>query len=876
MTNVNNFDAENRSVVNQALDPICPGNSGANADSIRVFKNHFLSELNFGQGITLDQATDSNLHKALARAVRRYMLHRWNTTQEAHIPSSLGGTPEGDTRIVAYLSAEYLLGRQLNNAILSTGLEETIRGAFKELGLDYEHVTEQEIEPGLGNGGLGRLAACFIDSLATLSIPAVGYGIRYEYGIFRQAFINGEQVEYSDNWLDEGDPWEITRPELFQYVNFGGSVETYTDSDGRERKRWIPGWTVRGIPNDWMVPGYKTDNVNTLRLWSAKAIDTFSLKSFNVGDYTNAASEQVKAENISKVLYPEDSTPQGKELRLQQQYFFVAASIKDLLQNRFGRVEVTHDNPSGLPKDADLSRIPELVTFQLNDTHPVIGIPELTRILVDECGWEFEPAFRLVQKTFNYTCHTLLPEALEEWSAELIGSLLPRHLEIIKQINDLWLSELRAHVKEDGARITPAQAENMSIIAGGPYSGAESVRMAFLATVGGTMVNGVAELHSQLLKDVTLKDFSDYNPAKFTNVTNGVTPRRFIRLADPALSALISDSIGHGWLNDLSRLSELEKFVSDDAFLDEILSIKQNNKVRLANLLKTRDGIDLQVDTMFDIMVKRLHEYKRQTLKILHVISIYAGVKNGRINPADLQPRTVIFGAKAAPGYRMAKEIIHLINNVGKKVRETPELKGILDVQFPANYNVTLAQTLIPAANLSEQISLAGKEASGTGNMKFMHTGALTVGTLDGANVEIQRLAGEENFYLFGMQVSDVDALLAQGYSPYSFYESNQNLKDAIDLISAGEFSDGDGSVFSNLVHDLLNNDRFMALADFESYVNIQNTIEAEYKDSKLWAKKSLLNIARSGYFSSDRSIQDYLDRVWHSHPVKVNVSSQF
>lgn len=859
------------SVRNEGYNPVCPGSSSATSNSVETFTHHFLAELRFGKGSDMDRASDNDFYFALARSVRRYMVMRWDATIDAMKPVSEGGAPAGDTRVVAYLSAEYLLGGQLKNAILSTGLEETIRKSFTELGLDYEKIVELEVEPGLGNGGLGRLAACFIDSLATLSIPAFGYGIRYEYGIFRQGFQNGEQVEFADRWLEFDDPWEISRPEDFQVVSFGGYVENYTDADGRARRRWIPGWQVRAVPNDWMVPGYKTANVNTLRLWSSRAIDTFALSAFNAGEYALAAQEQVRAENITKVLYPEDSTPQGRELRLQQQYFFVAASIRDLLQNRFGRVPITPENPSGIPWEADLARIPELITFQLNDTHPVIGIPELIRILVDERGWEFSDAFEIAKKTFNYTCHTLLPEALEVWPADLMDNLLPRHMQIIHEINDAWLAELREHLKSESPRINNSQLHNLAIVANGAYSGADAVRMAHLATVGSTKVNGVAELHSELLKEQTLKDFSDYAPEKFTNVTNGVTPRRFIRLADPNLSALINETIGHGWLNDMERLHELEKFQDDTSFLNRLLEIKQGNKVRLANLLVRRDGINLNVDTMFDVMVKRLHEYKRQTLKILHVIALYAKVKYGKINPNDIYPRTVIFGAKAAPGYKMAKEIIKLINAVGAKVRELPELQGRLDVQFPANYNVSLAQTLIPAANVSEQISLAGKEASGTGNMKFMHTGALTCGTLDGANVEISRLAGEDNFFLFGMKEPEAHTLEREGYSPYSFYEQNEELKDAIDLISSGEFSGGDGSVFASLVHDLLNNDRFMALADFASYMDIQRRIEDEYRNPHLWAKKSLLNIARSGFFSSDRSIQDYLDRIWHSKPLYVS-----
>jgi starch phosphorylase len=850
-------------VVNQSFDPILPVDETPTEEAIDVFTHHFLSELRFGQGLDLDRASLNDFHRSLARTVRNYLIKRWDATLDAMRPTTNGGTTAGNTRVVAYLSAEFLLGRQLGNALLSTRLCEISRVALERLGLDYDAIVECEVEPGLGNGGLGRLAACYIDSLATLSIPAIGYGIRYEYGIFTQKFENNRQVEYPDTWLEYGNPWEIQHPDRFQIVSFGGHVEGYTDSYGRERRRWVPSWQVHAIPNDWLVPGYQTNNVNTLRLWSSRAANSFSLVNFNAGDYTAAVSNQIKSETISKVLYPEDSTQQGKELRLEQQYFFVAASIKDLLQNRFGRVEITEENQTGIPLDADLARIPELICFQLNDTHPVIGIPELLRILIDERGWEFEPAFELVQKTFNYTCHTLLPEALEVWSGELMRSLLPRHMELIEQINYYHLER----VKSAGAN-----AENMAIVS--DNYGSSSVHMAHLAVVGSTKVNGVAQLHSQLLKDKTLKDFSDYQPEKFTNVTNGITPRRFIKISNPRLAKLIDKHIEGEWINDLNRLHELEHLVDNEEFLNDLREVKRQNKLELVDLLKVRDGVELNPDTIFDVMVKRLHEYKRQSLKILHAIALYAGVKNGTINPAEIYPRTIIFGAKAAPGYKMAKEIICLINSVAEKINAVPELNGRLRIAFCANYNVTLASKLIPAADLSEQISLAGKEASGTGNMKFMQSGGLTVGTLDGANVEILNLVGEDNFYLFGMKEPEVEELFANGYSPYSFYEENSILKSAIDLISSGEFSNGDGSVFAGIVNNLLNEDTFATLADFQSYWDIQKVIEREHSDERLWAKKSLVNIARSGYFSSDRSIRDYLDNIWHSAPLSVNAQS--
>ncbi|MDR1447497.1 MAG: glycogen/starch/alpha-glucan phosphorylase [Candidatus Ancillula sp.] len=864
----------NYNVSNQAFDPISPINAEPTDELVSVFTHHFLSELRFGQGTDLDRGSLYDFYHALVRTVRNYLIKRWDATFDAMKSTSNGGTTAGDTRVVAYLSAEFLLGKQLDNALLSTGLCQISRTAIEQLGLDYDAIVECEVEPGLGNGGLGRLAACYIDSLATLSIPAIGYGIRYEYGIFTQKFEENKQVEYPDKWLEFGNNWEISHPERFQIVSFGGHVEGYTDADGRDRRRWAPSWQVHAVPNDWLVPGYQTDNVNTLRLWSSKATNSFSLVNFNVGDYTAAVTNQIKAENISKVLYPEDSTQQGKELRLEQQYFFVAASIKDLLQNRFGSVEKTEDNPTGIPLDADLSRIPELITFQLNDTHPVIGIPELLRILVDERGWEFEPAFEIVRRTFNYTCHTLLPEALEVWSADLMWSLLPRHMELIEQINNWYLANVRAVGRNpEDTRITEEQAEEMSIITGEDFH-ANAVHMAHLAVVGSSKVNGVAELHSQLLKDKTLKNFSDYEPEKFTNVTNGITPRRFIKISNPRLTNLIDEHIDGEWINNLHRLSELERLADNEYFLNRLSDVKYQNKLELIELLKARDGIELNPDAIFDVMVKRLHEYKRQTLKILHVIALYAGVKNGTIKVEDIYPRTVIFGAKAAPGYKMAKEIIYLINSVAEKINSVPELKGRLTIVFPANYNVTLASKLIPAADLSEQISLAGKEASGTGNMKFMQSGGLTVGTLDGANVEICRLAGNDNFYLFGMKEPEVEELFANGYSPYSFYENNPILKSAIDLISSGEFSSDDGSTFANVVNNLLNIDSYAVLADFQSYWDIQKVIEQEHDNKLLWSKKSLLNIARSGYFSSDRSIQDYLERIWHSKPLKINIQS--
>ena len=627
-------------------------------------------------------------------------------------------------------------------------------------------------------------------------------------------------------------------------VDFGGRTETYTDDQGRERSRWIPDWNVLGIPYHHMVPGFRNGTVNTLRLWSAKATQAFDLQIFNSGDYAAAVRAQTFAENISKVLYPEDSTPQGKELRLQQQYFFVACSLHDFIQNT-------------LPQDFDLRRLPERIIFQLNDTHPVIAIPELMRILVDRKGFDWDEAWDITRQCFAYTCHTLLPEALEVWSAELLGRLLPRHLEIIYRINKEFLEEVRETYPGDEMRI-----RSMSIIAEHPE---RSVRMAYLATIGSSKVNGVAELHSQLLRDKVLPEFSQYWPEKFTNVTNGVTPRRFVFLANRRLSDLITDKIGSGWVTDLERLRDLEPYADDADFRAEFAAVKQANKERLFKVLQARDGIELPEHAMLDVMVKRLHEYKRQSLKLLHIVSTYESIISGRVRAEDVVPRTFVFGAKAAPGYHMAKETIFLINSVAETINADERVKDVLSVAFPANYNVTLAEKLIPAADLSEQISLAGKEASGTGNMKFALNGALTIGTDDGANVEIRQLVGDDNFFLFGMTEPEVEQLRAEGYQPTSYYRSNDRLRATIDLLAGGHFTRGDRAASAQVVDNLLTQDPFMALADFQGYLDAQDRVDTVYRDTDAWTRSAILNVARSGFFSSDRSMRDYLDRIWNA-----------
>jgi len=817
----------------RALAPVQPPTADVDG-----FVRQFLRELNFGQGVSLARATVNDQHLALSRTVRHYLMARWL--------EALAQQRRNPVKAVGYLSAEYLLGRQLDNALLATGLVDIVREGLTQCGLSLDTLRDQEVEPGLGNGGLGRLAACFIDSLATMSVPCIGYGIRYEYGIFRQTFVDGRQVEQPDTWLTLGGPWEFPHPESSKVVDFGGHTERYVDEDGEERVRWVPDWNVVGVPYNYMVPGYHNGRVNTLRLWSATATKAFDLEIFNSGDYADAVRAQTFAENISKVLYPEDSTPQGKELRLQQQYFFVACSLADFM------FEVLHD-------DFDLSKLPERIIFQLNDTHPVIAVPEMMRLLVDVKKMPWDQAWAITQQCFAYTCHTLLPEALEVWPVELIGRLLPRHLEIIDRINAEFLAQVRATFPGDEMRV-----RRMSIISDYPERG---VRMAFLATVAATRVNGVAALHSQLLRDKVLPDFSELWPEKFINITNGVTPRRFLRQANPRLSDLITEAVGDGWVTDLEQLRGLEPLAEDAQFRARFREIKQANKARLFEVLQRRDGYVLSNGHMLDVMVKRLHEYKRQSLKLLHIVTLYEQIVSGRVDPADVVPRTFIFGAKAAPGYRMAKETIYLINSVASVINADPAVHGVLTVAFPANYNVTLAETLIPAADLSEQISLAGKEASGTGNMKFALNGALTIGTDDGANVEIRELVGDDNFFLFGMLEPEVAELGERGYVPSRFYEEDEDLKRAIDLISSGAFSGGDRRAFEPLVSNLLYEDRFMALADYRAYVDAQAGVDKAYTDQESWSRSAILNVARCGYFSSDRSMRDYIDRIWHVEP---------
>jgi starch phosphorylase len=808
--------------------------------SVDAFEQAFRDNLYYARGTTPQSASALDIYQTLSLTVRDYLMERRRKTTEAHFAAN--------PKFVYYLSAEYLLGRQLTQNMLYTGIWEIAEQAATRNGLRLKDFIHLDHEPGLGNGGLGRLAACFLDSLATLDIPAVGYGIRYEYGIFEQAFQDGWQVESPDTWLYYGNPWEFSQPDDMVQVGFGGRTEHYRDEQGRQRVRWLPGETVMGEPNYMLVPGYETETVNILRLWRARATREFDFQLFDMGDYERAVEGKVFSENITKVLYPNDTTPQGKELRLRQQYFFVAASLRDIIRRfRF--------------HNSDWASFPDKVAIQLNDTHPVIGIPELMRILVDEEGLDWAPAWEITRRSFAYTCHTLLPEALEEWPVSLFERLLPRHLEIIYGINAAFLKEVAAAFPDEPGRIAA-----MSIIGEGSE---RRVRMAHLATVGSFSVNGVAALQSRLLAEFTLRDFAELWPEKFNNKTNGVTPRRFMRLGNPRLCALIDDKLGPGWLNDMERLAGLEAFVDDAEFRATWREIKQQNKAELAALIKRYTGIEVDTNSIFDVMVKRLHEYKRQLLKALHIITLYQRIK---ADPTiDMPARTFIFGAKAAPGYKMAKLIIKLINNVAEVVNNDPDVAGRLKVVFIPNFNVSKGERIYPGADISEQISMAGKEASGTGNMKFALNGALTVGTLDGANIEIRDLVGAENFYLCGLTTEEVMALKARGYNPLEYYGANAELKRAIDAIATGVFSHGNRELFQPIVASLLTRDDFLLLADYADYVRVsEQAAQDYYADPDRWTRMSILNSARCGFFSSDRSMRQYCEEIWKVDPVRV------
>jgi starch phosphorylase len=806
-----------------------------------AWKRAFRENLFYVLGRFPATATANDKYLALAYSVRDRLLDRWVKTSETYYRKKV--------RTVCYLSAEFLLGPHLGNNLINLGAFDTAKQAMEELGLDFEKLLDQEEEPGLGSGGLGRLAACYLDSLATLQIPSIGYGIRYEFGAFEQQIRDGWQVEITDKWLRLGNPWEIPRPEIAINVGFGGHTEAYTDENGRSRVRWIPARVVKGIAHDTPILGYQVNTANLLRLWSAEAVDSFDFESFNIGDYYGAVEEKVASETISKVLYPNDTALQGKQLRLEQQYFFVSCALQDMVRIH-------------LQTAPDVSHLHEKYAIQLNDTHPALAVAELIRILVDDHGRDWEPAWDIARQTMGYTNHTLLPEALEKWSVGLLGSVLPRHLEIVYEINRRFLDEVRLRHPGDDDRV-----RRLSLI---DESGDRSVRMAHLACVGSHAINGVAALHSELLRRDVLRDFSELWPEKFLNVTNGVTPRRFIILTNPGLTKLMTDAIGDGWTRDLEQLRALEPMADDAVFREEWRRIKRRNREALAAEIQRKTGVAPDPASLFDIQVKRFHEYKRQHLNLLHVITLYHRLKHD--SGCDAPPRTVVFAGKAAPGYMMAKRIIKLVHAVAEVVNNDREIAGRLRVVFVPDYNVKHSQRIFPGADLSEQISTAGKEASGTGNMKFAMNGALTIGTLDGANVEIREAVGAENFFLFGMTVEDVQWRLAQGYRPYDHCQSDEELRAVIEAIANGAFSNGDRELFKPIVDNLLGSDPYMLLADYRSYVDCQEEVGRVWRDTERWTRSSILNVARMGRFSSDRSIRDYCRDIWHVEPVPIPV----
>ena len=813
--------------------------SGKRDNSVEAIKCSYLNHLKYSLAKDEFSATDHDRYYALALAIRDRLVDGWIRTSVTYHKTG--------AKRAYYLSMEYLIGRAMGNNVINLQVDDNVRQAMADLGLSWDFLRDLERDAGLGNGGLGRLAACFLDSLATLQLPGYGYGVRYDYGIFRQTIKNGYQVEEPDNWLRFGNPWEIERPESQFEVHFGGRVDM-EERNGRLVARWLDYDTVLGIPYDIPIPGYGNNTVNNLRLWEAKSTEEFNLTFFNNGDYMKAYEAKTLTENITKVLYPNDNIEQGRELRFKQQYFFVACSLHDILR-RFKA------------DGNEIHAFPDKVAIQLNDTHPALAIAELMRQLLDEEFLEWDDAWRIVTRVFGYTNHTLMPEALERWPVALFESILPRHLQIIYEINRRFLREIATRYPGDHDRIV-----RMSLIQESPI---REVRMAYLAVVGSHSVNGVAALHSELLKSTLFKDFYELWPARFNNKTNGITPRRWLLKANPGLAGLITEKIGDAWITDLSELKKLEKFADDRGFQQRAMAIKRENKVRLAELIHRELGVKVNPDSLFDVQVKRMHEYKRQLLNAMDIMHQYFELKS---NPqAKFVPRTYIFAAKAAPGYYLAKLIIKLINDIAYVVNHDPAMKNRMNVVFLPDYRVSLAERIIPAADLSEQISTAGTEASGTGNMKFQLNGALTVGTLDGANVEIRQEVGAENFFLFGKTVEEVEALRQSGYNPWDVYNSNPAVRRVLDAIKNNFFNLDQPGLYQPIWDTLLaHGDYYLVLTEFEAYVQCQAEISKVFEDKERWAKMCILNIANSGKFSTDRTIAEYAREIWNIQPCPV------
>jgi len=826
------------------LQKLSPSTNPLKANDIPSLELSLVNHLEFSLAKDEYSATKHDVYKSTALTVRDRLIERWIETQQTYY--------EKDVKRIYYISMEFLMGRLLGNSLINLGLFDNVERALMELGYDLEEIRSFEFDAGLGNGGLGRLAACFLDSMATLELPAYGYGLRYEFGIFAQRIIDGYQVEAPDHWLKYGNPWEIERPEYSYTVKFYGSVNQYQDEDGNLQIDWLDTDDVLAIAYDTPVPGYKNDTVNTLRLWSAVSSEEFNLNYFNHGNYEKAVADKIESETISKLLYPRDEFYRGKELRLKQEYFLVSATIQDIIR-RFKKI---HKNK--------FDKFANKVVVQLNDTHPALSIPELMRIFVDEEKLPWDRAWEITKKTCAYTNHTLLPEALEKWPVELFDRLLPRHLQIIYEINHRYMEKIRVLSQNN-----EEQMKRLSIIEEGKR---RMMRMANLAIIGSHSVNGVARIHSEILKDRVFRDFYRYCPEKFNNKTNGITQRRWLKLCNPDLSHLITEKIGDQWITNLDELKKLEKFIDDIDFLTSLQEVKRANKERLAAYILQRNGVEVKINSIFDCQVKRIHEYKRQLLNILHIIALYNQL---RLNPRkDIVPRTFIFSGKAAPGYTMAKLIIKLINSVADVVNNDKTIKDKIKVVFLADYSVSLAQLIIPAADISEQISTAGFEASGTGNMKFALNGALTVGTLDGANIEIMEEVGKDNIFIFGLPAEEVHLMHESGYDPLYYYNQSKELKIALDMVIDGHFSPSESELFRPIIESLLyEGDKYMLLADFEAYLACQARVNETYKDTKKWARMTLKNIAYTGRFSSDRTINEYAKEIWKAKPVSIEMS---
>lgn len=801
-------------------------------DAVSI-QDDILEHLNYTMAADIETATDREFYKSLVLTVRDRLHANWLKTQKEY--------REKKTKKIYYISMEFLIGRLLDNALVNLDIEEEVRKACKEMGREYEKVRDIEDDAALGNGGLGRLAACFLDSMATLGLAGFGYGIKYDYGIFNQQIVDGYQVERPDDWLRFGTPWTVTRPSVMYPVKFYGRSTPYRDEDGTLRFKWENAQHVYALANDIPMPGYRNGVVNNLRLWKASSPKSLDLSSFNQGEYINAVRDIELHENISRVLYPNDKVFVGQELRLKQEYFLVSSTLQDIIRD----FKKHH---------SDFRKLPDQVAIQCNDTHPNLAVPDLMRILMDEEGLDWNTAWDITVKTLSYTNHTVLPEALEKWQVSLLRNLLPRHLQIIYEINKRFLDKVHNHFGDDTNRV-----RRMSIISEGEQP---SVQMANLGIVGTHKVNGVAALHTELIKKTIFRDFYELYPERFTNKTNGITPRRWLKQCNPTLSKLITDEIGDSWITHLSDLKKLENKAEDAGFRKKYMEIKQHNKQRLADYVRKNYGYELNTNAIFDIQIKRIHEYKRQLMAAIHTAALYNRIK---ANPdADVVPRTVIFAGKAAPGYAMAKMFIKLITSISDKINNDPDMEGKLQCFFLDNYSVTLAEQLIPAADLSEQISTAGMEASGTGNMKFALNGALTIGTLDGANVEIREEVGEDNIFIFGLHEEDVEELRRSGYSSWEYYNADEELKKVVDQIKDGFFSPQNPALFHNIINALLDgNDYFLVMADFPDYAKTQKDVEKLYKKPDEWFTKAIYNTARVGKFSSDRTIADYATEIW-------------